>query len=119
MASLMSVDNPIALNSFKASKVRKRLAVEIGQRTASRIEVLGLVQTKSSDGQSHRVGSVSSSTEEGRSVIEVGKILVPNFGPNENAILHHISQIEKEELAPPRQEGSDKKTRGDAVDRTA
>ena len=51
--------------------------------------------------------------------MEVGKILGINFGPNEKAILHHISQIEKEdiELHQDKKKGSNKKTRGD-VDQT-
>lgn len=52
--------------------------------------------------------------DEGRNVMEVGKISGLNFGPNENAILH-ISQIEKEE----KELHQDKKTRGDVVDQTA
>ncbi|KAJ8617112.1 hypothetical protein MRB53_013298 [Persea americana] len=98
MASQMSVDNSIPLSSFITSKVQRTSVVGIGQRNASGIQGLGQEQANNYDGQSHSVGSVTSSTDEGRNVIDVGKILGLNFGPNENAILHHISQIEKEEI---------------------
>ena len=60
-ASQMSIDNPIALNSFITSKVQGTSVVEIGQRNASGTEGLGQVQANNSDGQSHSVGSVTSS----------------------------------------------------------